>query len=353
MGQQGVKKPSLLGMILALLSGWFFATITLFAKFAEGVPAFEVAFLRSAVAVVIILPAALYFVDDSVFGPKDQRWWLCARAVIGVLGMALGIYAVKHMPIGDASVLLFMTPIVTGVISRLTLKEPWGWCQALASVISVIGVVFIAQPPFIFGHLHPSKRMNITEFPNARLLSNTTLLPPTLSKTDINVDHFDEHSPGRAFAVFMGVMSAVVMSCAYVLGRKVGQKVHFLAIGFTFSLAGLPTCGAISLLIEKPVWLLTSKAAWLMFGVGSVGIVAFCCLNKSLSLESAPLVALIRNVNVIIAYVYQVVLFGDPLTVYSGIGTVLILSSTVSVGWQKYRLEQRQAALDQTAKQDD
>ena len=233
-GQGSVKQgSSLLGMGLSVLSGLLFATMTLFAKFANGVPAFEVVFLRSLVAVLLFLPAVLFYVDGSVFGPREQLGWLCGRAVTGVVGMALSVYAVKRMPIGDASVVIFITPILTGIISRLTLKEPWGWCQALASFVSVIGVVFIAQPPFLFDHFrstHTHSETHLTQAWQANLTQNSGFL----SAVNRVANPIDNHSSGRTFAVLVGFLSAFVMACAYVLGRKVGQKVHFLIIGFAF-----------------------------------------------------------------------------------------------------------------------
>ena len=204
---------SLLGITLFIISGFLYSTTTLFAKLLTDVSTFEVALSRCFVQVVSVLPLVLYFEEGSPLGPREQVPWLLARGAFGTTAMMASFYAVKHLPIGEAIVLVFMSPIFTGIVSRVFLKEPWGWFEAGASAMSLVGVVCIARPNFIFG----------------RLTSHAHNLHFNSTNTTGTV--VSEHTNGNdIFAICVALLAALSMSFALVIARKLGGKVHFLIV---------------------------------------------------------------------------------------------------------------------------
>lgn len=63
----------------------------------------------------------------------------------------LSFYAFRHMPLADASVIVFSVPVFTAVFARMFLKEPCGLFSAFSVVLTLIGVILITRPPILFG----------------------------------------------------------------------------------------------------------------------------------------------------------------------------------------------------------
>lgn len=78
---------------------------------------------------------------------KTQRPWIHARrALIGGTGMFLTLGVVRLLPLAEATILGFTTPIFAVILSALFLKEkvgPWRWT---AVIMGLVGVLVIAGP---------------------------------------------------------------------------------------------------------------------------------------------------------------------------------------------------------------
>uniref|UniRef100_T1H0U6 EamA domain-containing protein n=1 Tax=Megaselia scalaris TaxID=36166 RepID=T1H0U6_MEGSC len=62
----------------------------------------------------------------------------------------LSFYAFRHMPLGDASVIIFSTPVFVAIFARLFLKEQCGLINIITIMLTLIGVVLITRPSIIF-----------------------------------------------------------------------------------------------------------------------------------------------------------------------------------------------------------
>ncbi len=54
------------------------------------------------------------------------------------------------VPLGDAEAILFLSPLITVGVARLYLKEPLPKAFPVTLLLTIAGVVFVCQPPFIF-----------------------------------------------------------------------------------------------------------------------------------------------------------------------------------------------------------
>lgn len=85
-----------------------------------------------------------------MFGDAKHLPFLCVRGIAGTLALCCQFYAFQHMPLADATVIVFSSPIFTGVLAHFLLGEGWGLFDALATLLCFTGVVLIARPTFLF-----------------------------------------------------------------------------------------------------------------------------------------------------------------------------------------------------------
>lgn len=142
----------ILGVIFAMFSCIFFAFSSLLVKLLQEIPPQEVVFFRSLVQVVFVLPPLIYS-EVPVFGDTKHLPFLCVRGIAGTLALCCQFYAFQHMPLADATVIVFSSPIFTGVLAHFLLGEAWGLFDALATLLCFTGVVLIARPTFLFARL--------------------------------------------------------------------------------------------------------------------------------------------------------------------------------------------------------
>ena len=90
-------KVAFLGIILCIISSLFISLTALMIKLADSIPTLEVTFIRLTLQLVFSLPPMIFFKDKFIH-PWDKSKFLLLRGVTGATGMALSIYAVKHMP---------------------------------------------------------------------------------------------------------------------------------------------------------------------------------------------------------------------------------------------------------------
>lgn len=107
------------------------------------------------------IPIAIYKCSskEEVF-PNGKRVILLLRCFTGCCGLMLSFYAFRTMPLADASVIIFSTPVFVAIFAKLFLREPCGIFNVLTIFLTLVGVVFITRPPALFDKAVPS----LTEF---------------------------------------------------------------------------------------------------------------------------------------------------------------------------------------------
>lgn len=155
------------------------------------------------------------------FGPKPLRSLLILRALGGFFGV-YGIYqSVRWLALSDAMVLTFLAPIFTSYACSLFIPgEKFGLRQQLAAIISLCGVVFIAQPTFLF---------------------------PRLDAPASDPDNVTPHQ--RMIAVCFGLLGALGATTAYSVIRVIGPRAHPLISVNYFSSACALISGAAFILV--------------------------------------------------------------------------------------------------------
>ncbi|XP_008275810.1 solute carrier family 35 member G1 [Stegastes partitus] len=296
------KKCSGLGLFYAFLATVFFSTIALLVKTIQGIHAIEISAIRCFFQMLFVVPLLIYH-KTGFLGPRDKRVFLVLRGFIGSNAMILLFYAVQQMPLADATVIMFSNPVFTSLLAWVFLKEKCTIWDCAFTVFTLTGVILIARPPFLFGERVRGIESNYTN-----------------------------HIKGT-IAAFGGALAA---ACTFVVLRKMGKSVHYYlsvwyyaVIGFieciiTVSVLGewkIPTCG---------------RDRWIMMLIAVLGIAGQTFLTKALQIEKAGPVALMRTVDVLLAFLFQFIFFNQTPTLWSLGGALCIVASTSGIALRKW-----------------
>lgn len=110
------------GMIMIILSAFFFACMNVSVRLAGNLPSVEKSFFRNLVAAVF---AAVILCKDHTLPKINKKYWgpLILRCVCGTMGILCNFYAIDHLLVADASILNKLSPFFAIIFSFLLLKE--------------------------------------------------------------------------------------------------------------------------------------------------------------------------------------------------------------------------------------
>ncbi|XP_071447759.1 solute carrier family 35 member G1-like [Hetaerina americana] len=305
---RGCKPPPYLGLLLATASSLFFSLCSVIVKGLVSVPPMELAACRF---VGVLLPAIPILVarHEQPF-PKGSRLTLLARSFAGTTGLMLSFYAFRHMPLADASVVVFSVPVFVSIFARVFLKEPCGLFHAFTICLTLVGVALITRPPFLFGSEEPPLGAHAEGDPT------------------------NDHTAWGAAAAFAATLFG---ANAYVLLRAL-KGLHFSVIMANFgTFALVQTIGTSWLLGE----LCIPRCGWDRLLVVALAAFSFggqILLTVALQIEQAGPVAIARSADIVFAFIWQVAFFREVPNRYSISGAVLVTSSVVLTGLRKWAL---------------
>ena len=90
--------------------------------------------------------------DEPLLGRRQFRGWLLVRGVFGAVENSSAWIALRYLDMADANVLMFTSPLFTGLLAWLLLGQTWRWYDNLLTLTSLVGVVLVCRPAFLFGH---------------------------------------------------------------------------------------------------------------------------------------------------------------------------------------------------------
>ena len=134
------------GILLIVLSAFFYSLMSLFVRLAGDLPTFQKAFFRNFIAAVF---GFALLVKSGSF--KMQKGCLPAhigRTIAGSLGVICNFYAIDHMNISDASILNKLAPFFSVIFSIILLREKANWKDWLLVAVAFCGALFVVKPTF-------------------------------------------------------------------------------------------------------------------------------------------------------------------------------------------------------------
>ncbi|KAJ9686522.1 hypothetical protein PVL29_015429 [Vitis rotundifolia] len=180
---------------------------------AQSIPLFETAFTRCTVTLIL----SYFWLRRSgqpIFGPTHVRSLLVSRALMGYLSLLSFVYCIQRLPLSQAVVLSFTTPIMASIMARIILHEKLNIAEIGGLACSFIGVLFIFRP----------------------ILAAQGGLPKAEEANNIYVGGSD-----HIYAVLVGLVSSISGGISYCLTRA-GAKASDQPVitVFAFGMLGSP-----------------------------------------------------------------------------------------------------------------
>ncbi len=262
-----------------------FSLMGLFVKVAgERLPSQEIVLIRS----LVTLGYSYLLLRWAGVSWRGQRTGLLLlRGLVGFFSLSGLYFALTRLPLADTLVLQQTSPAFTVLLAALWLGEPVGRYELLGIACSLIGVVFIARPAFLFRE---------------------------------QTGGLDLLGVGGA------LLSAIFSAAAYVLVRELRRTEHPLTIVFYFPLVA--TVGSLPLALPTAVWPSTLEWLVLIAGVGLTAQVAQVWMTKGLGEELAGRAVAMNYLQVAFGVLWGVLFFDEIPSAWSFLGMALIFVGT-------------------------
>ncbi|KAH8419152.1 hypothetical protein KR222_006823 [Zaprionus bogoriensis] len=306
-----------LGIILATLSSLFFSLCSVIVKGLVDVNPMELASFRFVGVLLPTIPILIY-TRQPVF-PEGKRVILLLRCFMGTTGLMLSFYAFRHMPLADASVIIFSTPVFVAIFARVFLKEPCTLFNVVTINMTLLGVVLITRPPLVFGDAAP-----------------TSSAAAAAGATGGGSDAYT----GQSYDIWgpVAAISATLFGAnVYILLRTL-KNLHFSVIMTNFGAIALVytliVCGSIGAVC----WPSCGRDRWLVVILGIFSFLGQILLTLSLQVEQAGPVAIARCADIVFAFIWQMIFFGEAPNVYSLFGALMVVSSVILTAMKKWAM---------------
>lgn len=273
-----------LGARYMLASALSFSVMSLLVKLAgQRLPSQEIVFARSVVTFVL----TTWMLRRVTLSPWGSRHGvLVLRGVLGFIALSCFYFALTRLPLAEATVLQYTSPIWTVLLAVPFLGEGITRVVLLSTVAGFTGVGLIARPELLFGELAAGLDLA---------------------------------------AVIAGLTSAFLSAGAYVAVREASKTEHPLVIVYYFSLVSL--IGSIPLVVPFAVW--PRGWEWLvLIGVGVATQTAQVCLTHGLRLAPAGRAIAIGYSQILFAALWGALFFREYPDLWTVMGAVLVIFGT-------------------------
>lgn len=239
----------------------------------------------------------------SLFGDTNYvRLIMVLRSVVGYFSIAFSFLSAEYISIGDSTVLVMMSPIVAAIASFFILGEPWYIPEFIGTILSVLGAILVAKPPFIFG-------------------------------SDVDTGNIDPKD--FYLGVTISLSAAVFAGFAFVLVRMLGTSAKMpwpnvcvvQALGqMILSVPSLYIAGQKSFFLP-----ITLTEVGMIFVVGVIGAWSQIAMTLGMQREKSAAASAMRMSDVVFGFIWQVLFTADDLSLLSLCGAILVASSILVI----------------------
>lgn len=323
--KQLIKKKSKFILIKGYFYGFLFTIFScfysIFVKMGPSYNIFEHALIRYVIQLIIMS----YFLKRNNlfwFGPKAKRMILLLRGISGNGAIIFGLISLRYLAPSDVETLINSSVLITALLGHFILKEKFTISHMVSFLLTIIGILFIIRPAFLFG---------IENF----FLSHLD----RTNSTEININH--NNQPRHDFidsvvGVSFIILSAFCQSLMHITTRKLCiDKLHFSVISMYPVYVGIP----ISFTALIVYSLVTSSYKFTFIALelfyascgGVLATISIIFLNKALEYEEAARVVILRTSGVFFTFIFQYYFLNYDTDLLGIIGAVLIISGTIVI----------------------
>lgn len=244
-----------------------------------------VVFFRSSISLLALLPWILRQGVSSLYSQRvGGHLW---RAAFGVSAMYAFFYAIGHMPLAEAMLLTYSTPLFIPFIAWFWIGEKPPIVVYPAALTGLVGITLIVKP----------------------------------GATDINW-----------IAGVVGACSGILAACAMVSIRRISDtepapRIVFYFVAMATVISAIPMFWA---------WQTPDATTLLqLVGAGLTATIGQLCLTKAYALAPAARVGPFTYAAVIFSALIAWVLWDERMDSWSALGSLLVIATCVMVGWKR------------------
>ena len=229
------------------------------------------------------------------------------QGVLGGLRILFQFACVLYMPLGDALTIVFTEPLWTLLLSRIILRIKISLWKIFFGCLLISGMVLCIQPPVLFPPSHDEDDQAEADSPSSNSTGGDGLVDiftgRRLGLTQGNEDYY--------LGVLLALGTALTGSMANVSIAKC-ERVSSKVMVFYSGLGGV-FIALICISFDPESRsefniLLREETTWpLLLVLGLMGILGYFSLTRSLRLIPPTTVAVLRAMEIILAYIVQVI----------------------------------------------
>ena len=176
----------------------------------------------------------LYFILKEPLDVKRNLWPIVfTRGLFGFLGQSFSFLALIMLTIGEATVLAFLSPLLTSILAFFFLGETLQLFDALSSFLSLTGVVVVAKPSFLFP-------------PDSGTGSASTDFPDGDIEGSVN-----QQNGLRLLGILMAFLGALMSAFVFILIRKSNNQVKPIHFVLSFNFVSVLCCILVYLIVPN------------------------------------------------------------------------------------------------------
>lgn len=181
----------------------------------KGLHPFQILFARMGITFVLASGYMWYKrTPHFPLGLPEVRWLLVARGFGGFFGVFGIYYSLLYLPLADAAVLAFLAPGLACWVCSFLIGEPFTRIEKIGTLISLVGVVFIARPTTLLQALG--------EGSDAQSAGNTTS-----HAAESDASNYENVTPmERLMAVGIAMIGVCGTIIAFTTIRWIGKRAH-------------------------------------------------------------------------------------------------------------------------------
>jgi len=293
-----------LGIFLAIISGLLFTCSNFFVQYFVLNPA-EALGVRSLLQIVLVGGYTAATCRAPCPGPPSALACLVVQGVMAGLRVGLSYSSMAFLPIGDAITIIFTEPIWTLLLSRVIFGTKISLRMVASCILLMVGAVVVVQPPGLF----PPPEAEVTIHPGqpapSALVGAALALAASVAGAGQNV-------------LISGLVE--VPPCVLLLHSGIGGLACTLGMALLDPSDRLGPAEVASIPLSELLLLLC---------LGVIGLLGFASLTKALQVIPPTTVAVLRSLEVVMAFAMQAVVLGLPPTILDLVGGAVVVGGVV------------------------
>jgi drug/metabolite transporter (DMT)-like permease len=245
------------------------------------------------------------------FGPPELRGWLLLKCAMSFAFITLWWSALRRAPVGDCIAIIYTSPILTSMLSRLALKESLPKQFPLRVALVSIGTILVLDPPFIHTLLFASLGGSSSTTPSSPDHDYTLVflsliaaaIVPIFTRKARDCSWIEVEHVSACLA--STVLTPALLLCQYFLTASNGSAVSTISKSYAAS---------------------PSEVGLIVLAAGG-SFVGIAMETKGYQLAEVGKASMFRYVEVPFAYVLQRFATTEPVRIQAVLGSILIIAS--------------------------